>query len=150
MANQPARLSTDYLNRHSEALMLLEMVPMDRTIIADLKDWRAVGYREHFAASQLRCAAEALRAYDALGKSELRGFEELCSAMNRLILTATALLDEMPQDEDPALVVEVASLSLRRLIARASAFINANGAGEAARIEAGSLQEEIDRLMAVG
>lgn len=130
--------------------MLLEMVPMDRDVVADLKDWRAVGYREHFATSQLRCAAEAMRAYDGLGKRELRGFEDLCAAMNRLVLTATALLDEMPQDEDPVFVVEVASLSLRRLIARATVFINANGAGEAARIEAESLQAEIDRLMAAG
>lgn len=143
-----ARLSTDYLNRHSEALMLLELVPMDREVLADLRDWRAMSYREHFDSSSLRCAGEALRAYDALDKVEVEAFENLCAAMNRLIRTVTALLDEMPESEDPALVVEVASLSLRRLLARATAFINANGAGETPRGAASAMQAEIDRLMA--
>lgn len=142
------QLSTDYLNRHSEALMLLEMVPVDREIVGDLKAWRAVGYAEHFATSPLRCAGEALAAYRALGQREAESFEALCAAMDRLICTATALLDEMPPEEDPALIVDVASLSLRRLIARANAFINANGRGEAARIDAGAVQAEVDAVMA--
>lgn len=143
-----AQLSTDYLNRHSEALMLLEMVPMDREILNDLKSWRAMGYAEHFAASSLRCASEAAEAYRSLGRREAEGFENLCAAMNRLVLTVTALLDEMPAGEDPTLVVDVASLSLRRLIARATAFINANGRGEAANIDPGVLQADIDAVMA--
>ena len=56
------RLSTDFLNRYSEALMLIEMVAMDETILADLQAWQSVGYREHFAASALRCAGSALAA----------------------------------------------------------------------------------------
>jgi hypothetical protein len=142
------QLSTDYLNRHSEALMLLEMVPVDREIVGDLKAWRAVGYVEHFAASPLRCAGEAMAAYRALDRREADGFEQLCVAMDRLIYTATALLDEMPAEEDPALIVDVASLSLRRLITRATAFINANGQGQAAYIDAGAVQADIDALMA--
>ncbi len=142
------RLSTDYLNRHSEALMLLEMVPMDRAILVELRAWRAVSYSEHFEASSLRCAAEAREAYRQLGAREVAGFEELCAAMDRLVLTATELLDEMPDSEDPALIVDVASLSLRRLIARATAFINANGQGEAAYIDPGAVQAEVDAVMA--
>ncbi|KRE23743.1 hypothetical protein ASE66_00250 [Bosea sp. Root483D1] len=142
------QLSTDYLNRHSEALMLLEMVPLDREILSDLKAWRALGYVEHFAASPLRCAGDAMAAYRALGRREAEGFEQLCAAMDRLIYTATALLDEMAAEEDPGLIVDVASLSLRRLIARANAFINANGRGEAAYIDAGAVQADIDAVMA--
>ncbi len=147
-ASSPVHLSTDYLNRHSEALMLLEMVPMDREILIDLKAWRAVSYCEHFANSPLRCAGAAREAYRLLGAREAEGFEGLCAAMNRLVFTVTALLDEMPENEDPTLVVDVASLSLRRLIARAAAFINANGRGEAARIDPGAVQAEVDLLMA--
>jgi len=143
-----ALLSTDYLNRHSEALMLLEMVPLDREILSDLKAWRPLSYVEHFAASSLRCADAAGEAYRRLGARESEGFESLCAAMNRLVLTVTALLDEMPEEEDPALIVEVASLSLRRLLARATAFINANGQGEAANIDPDAVQAEIDTLMA--
>lgn len=142
------QLSTDYLNRHSEALMLLEMVPVDREIVGDLKAWRAVSYVEHFAASPLRCAGDAMAAYRALGQREAESFETLCAAMERLIYTATALLDEMPAEEDPALIVDVASLSLRRLIARANAFINANGRGEAAYIDPNAVQADVDAVMA--
>lgn len=142
------QLSTDYLNRHSEALMLLEMVPVDREIVGDLKAWRAVSYIEHFAVSPLRCASEAMAAYRGLGQNEARSFDALCIAMDRLIYTATALLDEMPAEEDPGLIVDVASLSLRRLIARATAFINANGQGEAAYIDPGAVQADIDAVMA--
>lgn len=142
------RLSTDYLNRHSEALMLLEMVPMDRAILIELRAWQAVSYSEHFEASSLRCAAEAREAYQRLGAREVAAFDELCAAMDRLVLTATALIEEMSDSEDPALIVDVASLSLRRLIARAAAFINANGQGDAANIDRGVVQAEIDALIA--
>lgn len=128
--------------------MLLEMVPVDREIVGDLKAWRAVGYFEHFAGSPLRCAGEAMAAYRGLGQREVQSFDALCAAMDRLIYTATALLDEMPAEEDPGLIVDVASLSLRRLIARATAFINANGQGEAAYIDPGAVQADIDAAMA--
>lgn len=128
--------------------MLLEMVPVDREIVGDLKAWRAVGYVEHFAASPLRCAGDAMAAYRSLGRREAESFEILCAAMDRLIYTATVLLDEMPAEEDPGLIVDVASLSLRRLIARANAFINANGQGEAAYIDSGVVQAEVDAVMA--
>lgn len=128
--------------------MLLEMVPMDREIVEDLKVWRAVSYVEHFATSPLRCAGEAMAAYRSLGQREAESFETLCAAMERLIYTATALLDEMPAEEDPGLIVDVASLSLRRLIARATAFINANGQGEAAYIDPNAVQADVDAVMA--
>ncbi|MFM9616274.1 hypothetical protein ACKI18_48295, partial [Streptomyces niveiscabiei] len=68
-----------------------------------------------------------MAAYRALDRREAESFEQLCNAMDRLIYTATVLLSEMPDDDDPTLIVDVASLSLRRLIGRATAFINANG-----------------------
>ena len=128
--------------------MLLEMVTVDREIVGDLKAWRAVTYVEHFAASPLRCAGDAMAAYRSLGRREAESFETLCAAMERLVYTVTALLDEMPAEEDPALVIDVASLSLRSLIARATAFINANGQGEAAYIDPGAVQAEVDAVMA--
>lgn len=140
-------LSTDYLNRYSEALMLLEMTTCDRSMLAELKAWRAVGYLEHFRQSRLRCADEAQRAYRALGAAQAERFEELCTAMNRLVATVSALLDDVPE-QDVALVVEVAARGLRRLIGQAATFINANGRIELARVDADALQAEIDRLLA--
>lgn len=142
------QLSTDYLNRYGEALMLLEMVPMDPDIVADLQAWQPVGYRAHFAASQLRCAQSALAAYDGLDAARRAHFEALCGTMNRMIATVTALLTDMQQDEGIAEIVDVASQSLRDLIGRATQFINANGGLDIGQIENRALQDDIDALFA--
>lgn len=140
-----ARLSTDYLNRYSEALMLLEMAAMDPEIADDLARWNAVGYREHFEGSQLRCADEAIEAYGGLDAAQRAGFDELCRAMNRLILSASALLRELSPGPHLEAVVAAASESLRELIARATQFINQNGA-DLTKIRSRDLQAEIDAL----
>lgn len=142
------RLSTDFLNRYSEALMLIEMVAMDESILADLQDWQSVGYREHFAASSLRCAASALAAYDELVPSRARAFDEVCLAMSRLVRTVTALLAETPPPPGLPEIVEVASEALRRQIARATQFINTNGTIDIGKFEDAALQAEIDALLA--
>lgn len=142
------RLSTDFLNRYSEALMLIEMVAMDDSILADLQAWQAVGYREHFAASALRCAASALAAYDDLNPNRARSFDEACHAMTRLVRTVTALLAETPPQPELPIIVEVASEALRRQIARATQFINANGTIDIAAFEDAVLQTQIDALLA--
>lgn len=146
------QLSTDYLNRYGEALMLLEMVPMDPEIVADLEAWRAVDYRAHFKASRLRCTPSALAAYDGLADEHRRAFETLCRAMDRMITTVTALLverrDVKQKGYDVAAIIDVASAALRLLIGRATQFINANGRVEIAGIDSTSLQADIDALFA--
>lgn len=145
--SQTPRLSTDVLNRYSEALMLLEMTPADASIIDDLKAWRGIGYRAHFEASALRCAPAALAAYDRLDPARRAGFEELCAAMSRLVATATALLSEAPAAADGEAIVSVAGGALRKLIGRATQFINANGEIDIGAFEDRSLQAAIDALL---
>lgn len=142
------RLSTDFLNRYSEALMLIEMVAMDDSILADLQAWQAVGYREHFATSALRCAASALAAYDDLNPNRARAFDEACHAMTRLVRTVTALLAETPPQPELPVIIEVASEALRRQIARTTQFINANGSIDIGKFEDTALQAQIDALLA--
>lgn len=142
------RLSTDFLNRYSEALMLIEMVAMDETVLADLLAWQAVGYREHFAASALRCAGSALAAYDELNPSRARAFDEACHAMTRLVRTVTALLAETPPSPELPVIVEVAVEALRRQIDRTTQFINANGTRDITAFEDTALQAQIDALLA--
>lgn len=142
------RLSTDYLNRFGEALMLIEMAPMDPEVLHDLKGWRPVGYAEHFATSNLRCAAEAGAAYEALDPSGRAAFDGLCRAMGRLIVTATALIDERSESADIALIVDVAVEALRRQMADANRFINANGRLELSTGTGDDLQSTIDALFA--
>ena len=121
---------------------------MDDSILADLQAWQAVGYREHFAASALRCAASALAAYDDLHPNRARSFDEACHAMTRLVRTVTALLAETPPQPELPIIVEVASEALRRQIARATQFINANGTIDIAAFEDAVLQAQIDALLA--
>ncbi len=145
--SQQPRLSTDFLNRYAEALMLIEMAAVDDGIVDDLKAWRSITYREHFEVSGLRCAPAALAAYDSVAPARRAGFEELCRAMARLISTATALLADRREGLDAATIVDVASEALRRQIGRATQFINANGAMDIGSIESRALQAEIDALL---
>jgi len=142
------RLSTDFLNRYNEALMLIELAVDDNTAVDDLKSWRALGYREHFAISSLRCAPSALAAYDAVVPARRAGFEELCRTMARLVATATALLAEKRPGLEPTTIVAVAGEALRRQIGRATQFINANGKIDIGSVESRALQDEIDALLA--
>lgn len=148
--DEPAapRLSTDFLNRFNEALMLIEIAAMDESVVDDLRDWASIGYREHFLASNLRCAAEALAAYDGIDRARRKGFEQTCAAMTRLIRTMTALLAERPHPPELPIIVEVASEALRKLIGRSTQFINANGTIDLTTIEDRSLQAEVDALLA--
>ncbi len=146
----PPHLSTDYLNRYGEALMLLEMAPADPCIVEDLRSWQPVGYRAHFETSQLRCASSAMSAYDGLDTARRRSFEQLCLTMNRLIATVTALLGDLREGQDSSDIVAVASEALRELIGRATQFINANGAVDLGIIERRLLQDEIDALLVAG
>lgn len=146
-AGQTPRLSTDFLNRFSEALMLIEIATMDDSILADLQAWRCIGYREHFRASPLRCAASALAAYDRIDPARVTAFEDACRSMARLVRTVTALLAETPQPVELPVIIEVASEALRRQIGRATQFINANGAIDIDAFEDAALQAQIDALL---
>ncbi len=146
-AAQTSRLSTDFLNRFSEALMLIEMATMDDSILADLQAWQGVGYREHFRVSPLRCAASALAAYDRVEPARAAAFEDACQSMARLVRTVTALLAETPQPAELPLIIDVASEALRRQIGRATQFINANGAIDIEAFEDAGLQAQIDALL---
>lgn len=147
-APQTPRLSTDFLNRYSEALMLIEMAADDDAIVEDLRAWRSLSYREHFETSPLRCAAGALAAYERIEPARRKSFEEVCRSMARLVVTVTALLAETPRPAELPVIIEVASEALRRLITRSTQFINANGTIDIATFDDASLQGEIDALLA--
>lgn len=142
------RLSTDFLNRYSEALMLIEMATSDDSVIEDLQSWRGLCYRGHFEISPLRCAAEALAAYDRIDLALRESFEEVCRSMARLVMTVTALLAETSPSPELPEIIEVAGEALRRQIARATQFINANGMIDIGAFEDAALQAQIDALLA--
>ncbi len=144
----PAALSTDYLNRFGEALMLIEMASSDPDMIAELCSWRPVGYCEHFRTSELRCAPGALAAYDALDDTSRRAFESLCSAMSRLVETVILTLRDIDDPSASQPVIDVAAAAFHNLLGRAAAFINSGGDMHAAAYDKLALQVAIDRIIA--
>jgi hypothetical protein len=145
----PPRLSTDILNQYTEALMLIEMVSSDQAVLDDLAGWRPEDYRGHFQASKLRNAAEAIAAYDALAPHLRAALDDL---LGRLDQRTALAIDELREAHDGQrhMIADDASETLRDLIARAAAFINANGAMPAEAAPAETLQERIDQIFRDG
>ena len=101
-----AGLSTDYLNRYSEVLMLIEMATEAPDLADALRSWKAIDYRSYFAASGLRLASVALAAYEALPAERRLAFEKLVRAMDELAAMAVLALD-LRDDPDTAAFVPV-------------------------------------------
>lgn len=142
------QLSTDYLNRFGEALMLIEMAPMDRAILAELQCWTVIGYVEHFERSQLRCRTAAIAGYEHLSAARREAFDTLCATMNTLIAQATETLGALTDDEDLSLSASLVGGQLRALISQATQFINANGTLDPDMFDGVGLQDDIDAMFA--
>lgn len=142
-------LSTDYLNHFAEALMLIEAVAFDESVVVELVNWRPLDYRNHFANSALRCAPFALQAYNALDDDSRGAFEALCSAMDRLVQTVLLTLRDVREPADMVPIIEIAAKAFRSLLSRATAFINSGGDMTQAAYDTVELQDAIDQLMAL-
>jgi hypothetical protein len=140
-------LSTDYLNHYGEALMLMEMAGEDPSLVGELRHWRPITYREHFMGSQLRIAASALDAYEALDETARRAFESLCSAMNRLVETVLIMLDDADRADVALPVIAVATTAFHNLMSRARAFITSGGDMATVSYDQAELQRVIDQLL---
>jgi hypothetical protein len=145
---ETGQLSTDYLNRYNEALMLIEMAAMDPSIIEDLSAWRPLGYVAHFENAGLRCGPGAIAAYHDLTPLSRQAFEHLCAGMDRLVMSVVNALNALKDPEDAVFVVEIAAGSFRSLLSRATAFINTGGDLAAAAFDESELQSTVDQLIA--
>jgi hypothetical protein len=144
---ETGQLSTDYLNRYNEALMLIEMASMDPSIVDDLAAWRPLGYIQHFERAGLRCGPGAIAAYAGLTPHSRHAFEHLCSGMDRLVATVVNSLKALKDPDDAVFVVEIAVGSFKSLLARATAFINTGGDLASAAFDESELQDTVDRLL---
>jgi hypothetical protein len=140
-------LSTDYLNRYNEALMLLEMAAMDPTMVDDLAAWRPLGYVAHFEQANLRCGPGAIAAYHGLSHLSRTAFENLCTTMDRLVKSVVEALQRMKAPEDAVFVIQIALGSFKSLLSRATAFINTGGDLAAAAFDESEIQDAVDQLM---
>ena len=120
-------LSTDYLNHYGGILMLIEMAAFDQDAVADLTAWRPIGYRDYFRLSPLRWAPRAIAAYDALPDEKRTSFEQTIQALDKLAAGAILALQPPCHPQNVALIANVISPTVRRLIDRAAAFINSHG-----------------------
>ena len=140
-------LSNDFLNHYSEVLMLIEMAGDDPSIGEELARWRPVGYRDYFASSELRRAADALAAYDALPEARRHAFAKLIAAMDTLSTMAVFALEPPSQPDSARVIIEATAPALRGLIAKAAAFLNSGGRELAGDSDAEEAQAVIDGII---
>jgi hypothetical protein len=145
-----ADLSNDFLNHYSEVLMLIEMAGYDPAIAAEIQEWRPIGYRAYFAASQLRRASAALTAYEALPDARREAFEKLVAAMDALATMAIFALQPPSEPESAPVVIAATAPALRGLIAKAAAFFNSGGQDLAPESNGDETQAVIDRIIRQG
>lgn len=140
-----AGLSNDYLNHYSEVLMLIEMAADDPAFGAELAEWRPVSYRDYFDSSDLRRASAALAAYDALPEDRRLAFEKLVAAMDAIATMAVFALQPPSDPSSAPVIVAGTAPPLRKLIAKAGAFLNSGG--EDLALEGGEAQGAIDEII---
>ena len=142
--NPATGLATDYLNRFSEAVMLLDMLASFPEFGADFMAWEPMSYREHFRLSHFKTRNLAVAAYDK-ADADLRNSLDTLAVTMTIVLEATrAAMDDT--DRRPETVAALAGNAigwLKPLIARAGAIIN----GEADVKNAPAPQDVVDKLM---
>jgi hypothetical protein len=141
--NPATGLATDYLNHFNEAIMLLEMIESCPECVDDLRAWKPMSYREHFAQPQYKHRMIAIDAYEHADPIARHYLDTLADAMTDVLQAARkALAADLP----PRAAIQLAERTaawLRPLIARAAAVIN----GETDDESGLAPQAAIDRLM---
>jgi hypothetical protein len=142
--NPATGLATDYLNRFSEAVMLLDMLSSSPEFRTDFLAWEPMSYREHFRLSHFKTRDIAIAAYDK-ADPDLRNSLDTLAVTMTIVLEATraAMDDNERRPETLAALAGNAVGWLKPLIARAGAIIN----GEFEEKDAPTPQEVVDRLM---
>jgi hypothetical protein len=141
--NPATGLATDYLNHFNEAIMLLEMLASCPDCAEDLRAWKPMSYREHFAQPHYKDRRIAIEAYDAADPLARHYLDTLADAMTAVLeRTRKALANDLPPRAAIRLALRTAAW-LRPLVARAAAVIN----GETEADGMVDQQAAIDRLL---
>lgn len=140
-------LATDYLNHFNEAIMLLEILPMDPDSLADFLAWRPMTYAEHFAASHFKDREIAIAAYDAADPNAREHLDALADMMTEVLGATREALQRVSPELPPGEVAARASSWLKPLVARAGAVINGIELPPGADGNEGEPQAAIDAVM---
>ena len=141
--NPATGLATDYLNRFSEAVMLLDMLAGCPEFRADFLAWETMSYREHFRTSHFRTRDIAVAAYDGANPDLRNNLDTLAVTMTIVLEATRAAMDTERRPETIAALAENAIRWLKPLIARAGAIINGESDGGCSSTP----QEMVDKLM---
>lgn len=139
--NPVTRLATDYLNHFNEAIMVLELLPQMPDCFEDLKVWRPLSYREHFAASNFKERDLAIAAYERAEPQVRQRLDDLADLMNAILVSTSEAMEGSPA---LGTLAKEALVQLRPLVAQAGAVING---AEASTVEgADAPQAAVDAL----
>ena len=142
--NPATGLATDYLNRFSEAVMLLDLLSNSPEFRADFLAWEPMSYREHFRLSHFKTRELAIAAYDKADPDLRNSLDTLAVTMTIVLEATRAAMDDTDRRPDTVAALAGNAIGwLKPLIARAGAIIN----GESDEKEAPTPQEVVDKLM---
>ena len=144
--NSDTGLCTDYLNHFSEAVMLLEMLPVVPESIDDFLAWQPSSYREHFASSNFKNRDAVIAAYQSSDPALRNTLDAIADSMN-VMLTATR--EALKAKTTPAAANKLADCAVswvRPLVTRAGMLINGSLAANARKPEPGATQSAVDAL----
>src|SRR4029434_7877344 len=142
--NPETGLATDYLNRFSEAVMLLDMLSSAPEFRPDFLAWEPMSYREHFRLSHFKTRDVAVAAYDRADPDIRNSLDTLAVTMTIVLEATRAAMEDA--DRRPETIQALAGDAigwLKPLIARAGALIK----GESNEKNTLTPQELVDRLM---
>ena len=125
--NQTSLLATDYLNHFNEVVMLIEMVPDMPDCLDDVRDWRPMSYKDHFAHSGFSDKDLAIAAYDHAPAHFRERLETTIDQLDRLVALSIKRIDAALAEGDAdlvSIVVARATRDLHRMVEVASATIN--------------------------
>jgi len=140
-------LATDYLNHFNEAIMLLEILPMDLDCLVDFVTWRPMTYAEHFAASHFKDREIAIAAYAAADPTAREHLDMLADMMTAVLTATREALEKGSPEHSPAELASRATHLLKPLVARAGAVINGIELPGLAQDAGGEPQAMIDAVM---
>ena len=124
--NEQTFLASDYLNQFHELLMLLEALPVDpATFAADLNQWHAVDYEEHFNRSKLSNKELAVVAYRRAPEKVREQFDSAVARLQGEALRLVAAVGQaLDRQSDLEMTCSGAASRLRGLIDDANAIAN--------------------------
>jgi hypothetical protein len=137
-------LSTDYLNHFTEAIMLLEILPVMPDCLPDFLAWEPKDYREHFAAGHFRNRDRVISAYEAADPELSRSLDMLADLMNTTLLATREAIASNPGTIKSNALAARAAAVLKPIVTRVAALINGTAPGLSSR--ATVPQAEIDAM----